>query len=119
MIHVAGIDSAGLAGAPAIELEVVQLLKQAGIQLERNPNFLKDRAPKRRGRKRAESLSSDSLKCTTAHLCTTVPLLTYARRFPGSLRSTSLLHLYEEKECVRDTLRVIPMLSVDTVLTLI
>lgn len=44
-IHVAGIDSPGLAGAPAIALEVVNILQRVGLSLSLNPNFVKDRAP--------------------------------------------------------------------------
>jgi glycerol-3-phosphate dehydrogenase len=44
-IHVAGIDSPGLAGSPAIALEVLELLKKAGLQVEKNPNFNPNRAP--------------------------------------------------------------------------
>lgn len=45
MIHVAGIDSPGLAGSPAIALEVVRLLKVAGLDVSPNPNFNPSRAP--------------------------------------------------------------------------
>ena len=47
MIHVAGIDSPGLAGSPAIALEVVRLLQQqAGFKyMAKNPNFKPHRAP--------------------------------------------------------------------------
>eukprot|EP00934_Nitzschia_sp_Nitz4_P005178 Nitzschia sp. Nitz4//scaffold138_size62050//15640//17850//NITZ4_006384-RA/size62050-augustus-gene-0.28-mRNA-1//-1//CDS//3329535755//5168//frame0 len=45
MIHVAGIDSPGLAGSPAIALEVVQLLEETGCQLTKNPKFNPQRAP--------------------------------------------------------------------------
>lgn len=45
MIHVAGIDSPGLAGSPAIALEVVRLLKAAGMDAAPNPNFNPTRAP--------------------------------------------------------------------------
>ena len=45
MIHVAGIDSPGLAGSPAIALEVVRLLKSAGIKTLPNPMFNPNRAP--------------------------------------------------------------------------
>eukprot|EP00978_Attheya_sp_CCMP212_P038056 scaffold185002_cov42-Attheya_sp.AAC.1 len=45
-IHVAGIDSPGLAGSPAIALEVVRLLKEAGLDTsEPNPTFNPNRAP--------------------------------------------------------------------------
>ena len=39
MIHVAGIDSPGIAGSPAIALEVVDLLKEAGLELQADPSF--------------------------------------------------------------------------------
>lgn len=45
MIHVAGIDSPGLAGSPAIALEVVRLLQESGCSLPKNPNFNPRRAP--------------------------------------------------------------------------
>lgn len=45
MIHVAGIDSPGLAGSPAIALEVVRLLEESGCTLTKNPNFNPQRAP--------------------------------------------------------------------------
>ncbi|CAB9524627.1 L-2-hydroxyglutarate dehydrogenase, mitochondrial [Seminavis robusta] len=47
MIHVAGIDSPGLAGSPAIALEVVRLLQEeAGFKdMAKNPNFQPNRAP--------------------------------------------------------------------------
>jgi glycerol-3-phosphate dehydrogenase len=45
LIHVAGIDSPGLAGSPAIALEVVKMLQNDGLQFIANPNFKKDRAP--------------------------------------------------------------------------
>lgn len=45
MIHVAGIDSPGLAGSPAIALEVVRLLRDAGLETPENPDFNPNRAP--------------------------------------------------------------------------
>jgi glycerol-3-phosphate dehydrogenase len=54
MIHVAGIDSPGLAGSPAIALEVVRLLQQQQQQqqqqgglkdMPKNPAFKPNRAP--------------------------------------------------------------------------
>ena len=44
-IHVAGIDSPGLAGSPAIALEVVRLLSNAGLDTPANPNFKPNREP--------------------------------------------------------------------------
>jgi L-2-hydroxyglutarate oxidase LhgO len=44
-IHAAGIDSPGLAGSPAIALEVVRLLCEAGLSLEKNSLFNPHRAP--------------------------------------------------------------------------
>ena len=44
-IHVAGIDSPGLAGSPAIALEVVRLLQSAGLETPPNKNFNPNRAP--------------------------------------------------------------------------
>ena len=44
-IHVAGIDSPGLAGAPAIAVDVVQMLQSAGLTLTKNPHFNPNRAP--------------------------------------------------------------------------
>lgn len=43
--HVAGIDSPGLAGSPSIALEVCKMLQKAGLILENDPNFKKNRAP--------------------------------------------------------------------------
>jgi glycerol-3-phosphate dehydrogenase len=45
LIHVAGIDSPGLAGAPAIALDVVDMLQEAGLFMSENPNFNPNRAP--------------------------------------------------------------------------
>jgi glycerol-3-phosphate dehydrogenase len=45
MIHVAGIDSPGLAGSPAIAVEVVRLLEESGCPLAKNSNFNPRRAP--------------------------------------------------------------------------
>lgn len=45
MIHAAGIDSPGLAGSPAIAVEVVRLLKTAGQALPPNLMFNPNRAP--------------------------------------------------------------------------
>jgi hypothetical protein len=45
MIHVAGIDSPGLAGSPAIALEVIRLLQESGCRLPKNPTFNPRRAP--------------------------------------------------------------------------
>ncbi|KAL3778502.1 hypothetical protein ACHAW5_008808, partial [Stephanodiscus triporus] len=44
-IHVAGIDSPGLAGSPAIALEVVRLLRAAGLETPPNVSFNPNRAP--------------------------------------------------------------------------
>lgn len=44
-IHVAGIDSPGLAGSPAIAVDVVQLLAKQGLKLVKNPNYNPNRAP--------------------------------------------------------------------------
>ena len=45
MVHVAGIDSPGLAGSPAIALEVVRLLEESGCKMSKNPTFNPQRAP--------------------------------------------------------------------------
>ena len=45
LIHVAGIDSPGLAGSPAIALEVVRLLQEAGCETPANKSFNPNRAP--------------------------------------------------------------------------
>lgn len=45
MIHVAGIDSPGLAGSPAIALEVVGLLRAAGLATPANTSFNPNREP--------------------------------------------------------------------------
>mmetsp|Transcript_4155 Transcript_4155/g.6806 ORF Transcript_4155/g.6806 Transcript_4155/m.6806 type:complete len:233 (-) Transcript_4155:273-971(-) len=44
-IQAAGIDSPGLAGSPAIALEVMRCLKEAGLAAESDPNFNPIRAP--------------------------------------------------------------------------
>jgi L-2-hydroxyglutarate oxidase LhgO len=44
-IQVAGIDSPGLAGSPAVALEVVRLLETAGLSCSKNENFNPYRAP--------------------------------------------------------------------------
>lgn len=45
MIHIAGIDSPGLAGAPAIAVIVVSMLQEAGLFMPKNPTFNPNRAP--------------------------------------------------------------------------
>ena len=45
LVHAAGIDSPGLAGSPAIALEVVSLLKAAGLPLAPNAAFNPNRRP--------------------------------------------------------------------------
>jgi L-2-hydroxyglutarate oxidase LhgO len=45
LIHAAGIDSPGIAGSPAIALEVVGLLEAAGLELTPDPSFNPKRAP--------------------------------------------------------------------------
>lgn len=44
-IHVAGIDSPGLAGSPAIAIEAVRLLQEAGLETPLNKTFNPNRAP--------------------------------------------------------------------------
>jgi L-2-hydroxyglutarate oxidase LhgO len=44
-IHAAGIDSPGLAGSPAIALEVVKLLEDSGLRMKPNKHFNPLRAP--------------------------------------------------------------------------
>lgn len=44
-VHAAGIDSPGLAGSPAIAMEVVRLLGEAGLTLIKNPHFNPKRKP--------------------------------------------------------------------------
>lgn len=44
-INAAGIDSPGLAGSPAIALEIVRLLQSAGLTLTKDPTFNPIRAP--------------------------------------------------------------------------
>lgn len=45
LIHVAGIDSPGLAGSPAIAVDIVKMLQKAGLDLKPNPLFNPNRAP--------------------------------------------------------------------------
>ena len=45
MIHAAGIDSPGLAGSPAIAIEIVRLLQAAGQSMPPNKSFNPNRAP--------------------------------------------------------------------------
>mmetsp|Transcript_38880 Transcript_38880/g.82061 ORF Transcript_38880/g.82061 Transcript_38880/m.82061 type:complete len:609 (+) Transcript_38880:32-1858(+) len=44
-LHAAGIDSPGLAGSPSIALKIVDMLKERGLELEKNPNFNPNRRP--------------------------------------------------------------------------
>ena len=44
-IHAAGIDSPGLAGSPAIAIEVIRLLQRAGLETPKDPSFNPNRAP--------------------------------------------------------------------------
>lgn len=44
-IHAAGIDSPGLAGSPAIAVEIIALLGRAGLKMTPNPSFNPNRAP--------------------------------------------------------------------------
>ena len=39
MVHAAGIDSPGIAGSPAIALELVELLREAGLDAAADPLF--------------------------------------------------------------------------------
>jgi glycerol-3-phosphate dehydrogenase len=43
-VHVAGIDSPGLAGSPAIAVDVVRLLRDAGLDTPEDPDFNPHRA---------------------------------------------------------------------------
>lgn len=45
MIHAAGIDSPGLAASPAIAVEIVRLLKKAGLDIIPDEDFNPNRAP--------------------------------------------------------------------------
>ena len=45
VVYAAGIDSPGLAGSPAVALEVVRLLGAAGLPLAKNPHFNPSRKP--------------------------------------------------------------------------
>jgi len=44
-VHCAGIDSPGLAGSPALAVEIVRMLKANGLRLTKDPNFNPNRAP--------------------------------------------------------------------------
>lgn len=44
-VHVAGIDSPGLAASPAIAVHIISLLKEAGLTLQQDPSFQPNRAP--------------------------------------------------------------------------
>ena len=44
-VNAAGIDSPGIAGSPAIALEVVELLREAWLALTADPSFNPRRAP--------------------------------------------------------------------------
>ena len=44
LLHAAGIDSPGIAGSPAIALEMVELLKEAGLDAPADPHFNPRRA---------------------------------------------------------------------------
>jgi len=44
-IYACGIDSPGIAGSPAIAVDVVKLLQDAGLKLEMDPTFNPNRAP--------------------------------------------------------------------------
>jgi len=39
------VDSPGLAGSPAVALEVVRMLSNAGLPLQKNPHFNPTRKP--------------------------------------------------------------------------
>lgn len=45
MLRHQGIDSPGLAGAPAIAVDVVKLLMKAGLNAKKDPSFNPNRAP--------------------------------------------------------------------------
>jgi glycerol-3-phosphate dehydrogenase len=57
MIHAAGIDSPGLAGSPAIALEVVRLLQSAGLVLTPNASFDGKRYPLVMPKKRVKGIT--------------------------------------------------------------
>jgi len=44
-INAASIDSPGIAASPAIAVDVIRMLREAGCQLERDPEFNPNRAP--------------------------------------------------------------------------
>ncbi len=57
LIHAAGIDSPGLAGSPAIALEVVRLLRAAGLVLQPNASFDGKRYPLVMPKKRVKGVT--------------------------------------------------------------
>ena len=60
MIHAAGMDSPGLAGSPAIALEVVRLLCDAGLVLKPNTSFDGKRYPLVTPKKRVKGITHGS-----------------------------------------------------------
>ena len=61
-IHAAGIDSPGLAGSPAIALEIVRLLQVAKLDLTKNPGFNPIRAPIISPKDGMKGLGQDGIK---------------------------------------------------------
>jgi len=67
-IHVAGIDSPGLAGSPAIAIEVVRLLREAGLDTPPNTSFNPNRAPiiiPKAGKYNVLYIIEDTVLCVT------------------------------------------------------
>uniref|UniRef100_A0A7S2S8Y7 FAD dependent oxidoreductase domain-containing protein n=1 Tax=Mucochytrium quahogii TaxID=96639 RepID=A0A7S2S8Y7_9STRA len=61
-IHAAGIDSPGLAGSPAVAIEVVKLLEKSGLKFEKDPHFDPIRRPLIVPKNNWKSINGERLK---------------------------------------------------------